>query len=121
MGWLYMQSLKGHSGPRQYLDAQFTFERPEATSKVLRSALVGMRVYYAAVEQIRVGSGEREVWALICLVRYNPRDPEGYIFGYKDMTLCRERHNFDNAESKIMPNILGFLCRPTHGAFFLSA
>jgi len=53
MGWLYMQSLKGHSGPRQYLDAQFTFERPEATSKVLRSALVGMRVYYAAVEQIR--------------------------------------------------------------------
>jgi hypothetical protein len=43
MGWLYMQSFKGHSGPRQYLDAQFTFERPEATSKVLRSALVGMR------------------------------------------------------------------------------
>ena len=85
MGWLYMQSLKGHSGPRQYLDAQFTFERPEATSKVLRSALVGMRVYYAAVEQIRIASGEREVWALICLVRYNPRDPEGYIFGYKDM------------------------------------
>ena len=84
MGWLYMQSLKGHSGPRQYLDAQFTFERPEATSKVLRSALVGMRVYYAAVEQIRIASGEREVWALICLVRYNPRDPEGYIFGYKE-------------------------------------
>ena len=74
MGWLYMQSLKGHSGPRQYLDAQFTFERPEATSKVLRSALVGMRVYYAAVEQMRIDSGEREVWALICLVRYNPRD-----------------------------------------------
>jgi hypothetical protein len=86
MGWLYMQSLKGHSGPRQYLDAQFTFERPEATSKVLRSALVGMRVYYAAVEQIRIASGEREVFALICLVRYNPRDREGYIFGYKDLT-----------------------------------
>ena len=86
MGWLYMQSLEGHAGPRQYLDAQFTFERPDAISKVLRSALVGMRVYYAAVEQIRIASGEREVWALICLVRYNPRDPEGYIFGYKDLT-----------------------------------
>lgn len=85
MGWLYMQSLKGHAGPRQYLDAQFTFARPEATSKVLRSALVGMRVYYAAVEQIRVAAGEGEVWAAICLVRYNPRDPEGYIFGYKSM------------------------------------
>jgi hypothetical protein len=85
MGWLYMTSLRGHSGPRQYLDAQFTFERPDAKSKVLRSALVGMRVYYAAVERVRIATAEREVWAGICLVRYNPRDREGYIFGYKDM------------------------------------
>ena len=85
MGWLYMTSLKDHSGPRQYLDAQFTYERPDAISKVLRSALVGMRVYYAAVELIRIATGAREVWAAICLVRYNPRDREGYIFGYKDM------------------------------------
>lgn len=85
MGWLTMTSLNGHSGPRQYLDAQFTFERPDAVSKVLRSALVGMRVYYAAVEQVRIATGARQVWAAICLVRYNPRDPESYIFGYKDM------------------------------------
>ena len=85
MGWLYMTSLTGHSSPRQYLDAQFTFERPDARSKVLRSALIGMRVYYAAVEQVRIANGQREVWAAICLVRYNPRDPQGYIFGYKDM------------------------------------
>ena len=85
MGWLYMTSLEGHSGPRQYLDAQFTFERPDSISKVLRSALAGMRVYYAAVEQIRIATGAREVWAAICLVRYNPRDSEGHIFGYKDM------------------------------------
>lgn len=99
MGWLYMQSLKGHSGPRQYLDSQFTFERPEATSKVLRSALVGMRVYYAAVEQLRVATGEREVWALICLVRYNPRDPEGYIFGYKDIEESMGPHECDCPET----------------------
>jgi hypothetical protein len=85
MGWLYMKSLQGHAGPRQYLDAQFTFERPETISKVLRSALVGKRAYYAAVEQLRIATGEREVWAAICLVRYNPRDAEGHIFGYKDM------------------------------------
>jgi hypothetical protein len=54
-------------------------------SNVLRSALVSMRAYYAAVEQVRIATGQREVWAAICLVRYNPRDPEGYIFGYKDM------------------------------------
>ena len=80
-----MQSLKGHHGPRQYLDAQFTFTRLELTSKVLRSALVGMRVYYAAVEHVRHETNERIVFAAVCLVRYNPRDREGYIFGYKDM------------------------------------
>lgn len=85
MGWLYMQSLKGHYGPRQYLDAQFTFTRSELTSKVLRSAFVGMRVYYAAIEHIRHEKNERIVFAAVCLVRYNPRDREGYIFGYKDM------------------------------------
>ena len=85
MGWLYMTSLKGHSSPRQYLDAQFTYERVDVRSNVLRSALVSMRAYYAAVEQVRIATGQREVWAAICLVRYNPRDPEGYIFGYKDM------------------------------------
>ena len=45
MGWLFMKSLGGHSGPRQYLDAQFTYQHPEVTSKVLRSALVHRRVY----------------------------------------------------------------------------
>lgn len=84
MGWLHMHSLHGHAGPRQYLDAQFTFSGPHGSSRVLRSALVGMRVYYAAVERLRSGH-EREVSAVVCLVRYNPRDREGYIFGYKDM------------------------------------
>ena len=52
MGWLYMQSLRLFR-PAPYLDAQFTFTRPELTSKVLRSALVGMHVYYAAIEHVR--------------------------------------------------------------------
>lgn len=85
MGWLYMQSLADHNGPRQYLDAQFTFMRPDLTSKVLRSALVGMRVYYAAVEHVRREGSEHTVFAAVCLVHYNLRDREGYIFGYKDM------------------------------------
>ena len=84
MGWLYMTSLKGHDGPRRYLDAQFTYERADHRSRVLKSALVKMRVYYAGVECVDKLSGSREVWALVCLVDYNPRDPEGYIFGYKE-------------------------------------
>jgi hypothetical protein len=99
MGWLYMKSLKGHSGPRQYLDAQFTFERPDAKSTVLRSALIGRRAYYGAVEQIRIATGAREVWAVICLVRYDPRDPEGYIFGYKDMDEAMGPYECDCPES----------------------
>jgi hypothetical protein len=85
MGWLYMQHLDGHAGPKQYLDAQATYERPTVKSRVLRSALLRIRVYYAAVETI-TGWGQCEVWAMICLVKYNPRDLEGMIFGYRDMS-----------------------------------
>jgi hypothetical protein len=84
MGWLYMRSIGTHFGPRQYLDNQFTSERPELRCRVLRSALVSKRVYYAAVEFLRPGV-PREVAAIVCLVRYNPRDRDGYVFGYKDM------------------------------------
>ena len=84
MGWLFKSSLGGHSGPREYLDAEFTCEQPGRSSRVLRSALVRMRTYYAAVEVLAEGR-EREVWACVCLVKYNLRDREGYIFGYKSM------------------------------------
>ena len=77
MGWLYMKSLKGHAGPREYLDAQFSFERSDGVSKVLRSELVGDSVYYAAVEQTILETGAHEVFALICLVAYDPRDQRG--------------------------------------------
>lgn len=85
MGWLFMQSLGAIETPGAYLDDQFTYEKEGVRSTVLRSALVKKRTYYAAVEQLRPGQ-EREVFAIACLVRYNPRDREGYIFGYKDMT-----------------------------------
>lgn len=98
MGWLYMTSLCGHSGPRQYLDAQLTYEAPEGSSRVLRSALVGMRVYYAAVEVLRPGR-PRQVSAVVCLIRYNPRDREGYIFGYKDMDESMGPGEFDCPEA----------------------
>lgn len=80
-----MQSLDDHAGPRQYLDAQFTFETPDRRCRVLRSALLRMRVYYAAIERIGPTT-PRKVFAAVCLVRYNPRDRDGYVFGYRDMT-----------------------------------
>ena len=85
MGWLFMRSLGGHATPKAYLDHQFTYVRDDLRSRVLVSGLVRMRTYYAAVEHIRPSTGAREVWALVCLVQYNRRDREGFIFGYKDM------------------------------------
>lgn len=84
MGWLYMQSLDGFANPKAYLDDQFTYDRNGSAARVLRSQVVDGRVYYAAVELAKP-SEPRAIIALVCLVAHNPRDPEGYIFGYKDM------------------------------------
>ncbi len=91
-------SLDGYSGPRQYLDAQFTCQRGNVTMKVLRSALVRMRTYYAALEYARLTTGERSIVGIVCLVRYNPRDREGYIFGYKDMEESMEPYESECPE-----------------------
>ena len=85
MGWLYKQSIGPYKTAKEYLNHQFTFESETASYKVLRSALVGMRRYYAAVERVTKESQTKEVSCVVCLVNYNPRDKEGYIFGYKDM------------------------------------
>jgi len=85
MGWLYMSSMKGHKTPKQYLDHQLTYEGESFTCKVLDSAVVNMKRYYAAVEKVEKATGERSVICVVCLVNFNPRDKEGMIFGYKDM------------------------------------
>jgi hypothetical protein len=86
MGWLFMSSLGQYASPKAYLDAQFTFENEEGSSKILASALVNMRTWYGACHQLRHLTGKAEIFALVCLVKYNPRDREGMIFGYKDMS-----------------------------------
>ncbi|MBV1702883.1 MAG: hypothetical protein KGQ46_13800 [Hyphomicrobiales bacterium] len=84
MGWLTMTTLGRHATMPDYLDDQFTYERPDHRCKVLRSAMVG-RTYYAAVEFIKIEPNELLVIALICQTSYHPRDREGYKYGYKDM------------------------------------
>ena len=84
MGWLYMNDLGGASGPKAYLEDQFNYATDTKTSRILRSALVGMRTWYGACEQIDKTTGVREVFAIVCLVDYNPRSKDGHAFGYKD-------------------------------------
>jgi hypothetical protein len=86
MGWLFMSTLGGYASPKAYLDAQFTFENGDGTSEIVASALVNIRTWYAACRQVQRKTGKAEVFALVCLVKYNPRDREGMIFGYKNMS-----------------------------------
>ena len=77
--------MGGHKTPKEYLDNQLTHQNDNSTCKVLDSAVVGMRRYYAAVERVERSMGERTVTCVVCLVNYNTRAKEGDIFGYKDM------------------------------------
>ena len=81
-----MSSLGQYATPKSYLDAQYSFETDEGTSEILASALVNRRTYYAACRQRNHETGKAETFALVCLVKYNPRDREGLVFGYKDMS-----------------------------------
>lgn len=93
MGWLSMRlaSMDGHASPKQYLDAQFTYERsateeaPHHGYRVLESACPGNRVYYAAL-QAYDDKGPGAVTAIVCLVRWSPKAADGYVFSYKDMS-----------------------------------
>ena len=91
MGWLYMSRhhMGGHATPSAYLADQFTYSRTsdDGTTqglRVLESACVGNRVWYAAAQKI-VNDVPGDVVAIVCLVRWNLQDKEGMHFGYKDM------------------------------------
>lgn len=91
MGWLSMTraGMGDTPTPKQYLDAQFTYEReavegtPFHGYRVLASTC--SRHYYAAV-QAYDESGLGDVFGVVCLVRWNPRAADGYAFAYKDMS-----------------------------------
>lgn len=92
MGWLTMSrdAMGGHKTAKAYLDAQFTYERKQSSGgsrglKVLASSCAGNRVYYAAVQELSDGRGG-EIFAVVCLVLWNPRSATAEHFGYKDMT-----------------------------------
>lgn len=90
MGWLYLhRDSMGYDSPKAYLDAQFTYSRTledGATRgmQVLDSACVQNRVWYGAAQIIDDGK-PGDIVAIVCLVRWNPRDRENLHFGYKDM------------------------------------
>ena len=92
MGWLFM-SLDGMGGfrtPKTYLDNQCNSvpnpEKGRTTGlRVLKSVWQGS-VYYAATEPYGPdGKATGPAFAIVCLVRWNPRARTGENFGYKDL------------------------------------
>ena len=107
MGWLSMplSSMHPQSTPKEYLDAQFTFEHaydaegkrieggvanplPAGVStrglRVIASSCLRNKVWYAAIAPLENGKAG-PVFAAVVLVRWNPRASDGYVFVYKDM------------------------------------
>ena len=82
MGWTY--SYERPADPKGALDARLTWSDARGRRRVLDSAIVRLRVYYAAVEHI-APDGARQVWAAVFLVDFR-RGADGLVFGYKDMT-----------------------------------
>ena len=100
MGWTTTYKPKGEPILDFFIrEGIFTWgEDCPNTYRVLDSALVNMRTFYAAIEQVNKETGKRIVWAAIVLVRHYPKDPNHNI-SWKDMdescgsyeTNCPER------------------------------
>lgn len=91
MGWLSMPltSMGDNTTPKTYLDAQFNYMRQHddgsiTDRRVVASSCPGNRAYYAAVQNHDSGVAG-DIYAIICLVRWNPRASDGFCFAYKDM------------------------------------
>ncbi len=90
MGWLTMSRyhMGGHTTPKSYLDAQFTYSRDvdgvAKGLKLLVSSCQQNRTYYAAAQEMVDGVGGA-VFAIVCKVMWNPRSKTAEHFGYKDM------------------------------------
>ena len=84
MGWSFVYSMEGRDTPKAYLDGVYTWSNDEADVRVLKSAVRG-RVYYAAVERRSRKTGERIVFAGVCLFRRCSKSRDGTVFGYKSM------------------------------------
>lgn len=91
MGWLSMplSSMSPHSTPKAYLDAQFTYDRRDADGKgralrVIASSCLRNKIWYAAVTPSSDGV-DGATFAVVCLVAWNPRAKDGFVFAYKDM------------------------------------
>ena len=80
MGW-YGQQASGYLTPKQEQDAQYNHEDENRSVRVLASAWVNFREYYAAIEVVTKATGERVV---TCAMDLLEKRRDGMIW-YKPM------------------------------------
>jgi hypothetical protein len=85
MGWTFVNNYDG-GGVRVFLDREFTSENDAGKWEIVKSALVQMRSYYAACRWTDKNAKTVRVFAMVVLVRFNPRDREGLTLGWKQMS-----------------------------------
>lgn len=81
MGWTFYSKPRD---VRSHLDGQLTWMNETGSRRVLDSAIVAAREYYAAVEHL-FPDGTREVWCAVFMLQFVPKAYDGMTFGYKDM------------------------------------
>lgn len=113
MGWLFMPRwhMGGFASPKAYLDNQFSYAPdPNADRgrglRVLKSAWSGS-LYHAAVQPYDTSGTEDPAFAVVCLVKWNPRAKHSEHFGFKDMD-----EGMGPCEAKCPTSILDLLGPP---------
>lgn len=86
MGWTEQHPMFWKNGKvdrKAECDTMFNWESEKYVHTVLKSRMYG-REYYAAIERKNKESGEREVFAVVCLTSVRKENHSTW-FGYKDM------------------------------------
>lgn len=96
MGWDFLHKERGETAT-DILKADFTWTKPETGhySKALDVAIVNFREAYLAVEY-GDKNGPQEVYAVVCLLEYRPKDY--FNFGYKAMDETGEPYYYNCPE-----------------------
>lgn len=79
MGWTYAEK-EPETSVREFFDQEFAGDH----TRILDCAVVELRTAYLAVESTTSVTGDRRVFAVVCLLDYCSRDR--FNFGYKDMS-----------------------------------
>lgn len=71
MGWDYGPKP---ANVKDYMDSLYNWESESKKYRVLKSAIVSMHEYYAAVEIVEKGTGKREVVAIVALLHIDSKE-----------------------------------------------